>query len=253
MKLGDEKLSLEIINLKRNKKGFLIKWRSFCITKSQRRGRGVSEIISMLLMIGITVVGGILIMSFFSEGNIVEISDEIVKKGTVKTLLVSGYDTHDSKTLSGIVNMNNKLDNKLCTKTCKTNTNKIPSSSGTEFIVLKIRNIGPNFVTLENILVNNIAHTWDTSTADVILDTSADSSSGKYPSDGKFSIISLDNNTPINQRANNILEPTMEVRVVVKLSGSIEPDISLRKAIVIFISDSELDLERVVITSGDVK
>lgn len=238
------------INLKRNKNRFLINERPFCIMKSQR---GVAEIISMLMMIGITVMGGILIMSFFSGGSIVEVTDTVIKKGTVETLLVSGYDTHDSKALSGIVNMDNKFDNKLCTKTCKTNTNKIPLNSGTEFIVLTIRNIGPNLVVIENILVNNIIHTWDTSTAGVILDTTADSSSGKYPNDGKFSIISFDNNTPINQRTDNILEPGMEVRVVVKLSGSIEPDISLQKAILIFISGGDLNLEKIVITSGGVK
>jgi len=137
-----------------------------------RKRRAVSGIITSLLLILLTVVGGILIWNFVLGSNLTQISENISSNEAARSIKLTGYDARDSSDLSGILTLDNILNQQLCTNSCIGNPNKIPANSGTEFIVLKIRNDGSVSTYLDTILVNNIIHKWDSSTANVDLDWS---------------------------------------------------------------------------------
>jgi len=218
-------------------------------TKGKKR-RSVSEIIATLLMIAITVVGGIVILSFVQDSNITQTSENISSKEAAISVKITGYDSRDSSDLSGISSMDNNLDQKLCTNSCSGNPNQIPSNSGTEFIVLKIRNDGTGSAYLGNIFVNNIIHAWDSATAGVAFDASSDPSAGKSPRDGQYSIIPTSNGLPITQESNTELKAGTDRRIVVKLSASINPDIQLNSAIRIIIDAGSTAPFNFVISTG---
>ena len=121
--------------------------------------RGVSEIIGALLLMGITVTGGVLVYTLiqgsptltftFSE---VELSPIVVAQ-----LIVTGYDTRDDAFLYGITGVNNQLEptsspDSLCTTTGCTNG---------EFIILKIRSDNDESVSINGIFINEVEHVFD--------------------------------------------------------------------------------------------
>src|SRR5574342_148514 len=135
--------------------------------------RGVSEIIATLLLMGITVAGAILISAFFSGNSLTQAqSSSATQTSSIK---ITGYDTRDGINLSDITGFDNKLDAspspgpRLCTTSCDISPNSKPSSDGTDFIILTIRNTGPNPVHIQSIEVNNVEHTWDQNTKNIAL------------------------------------------------------------------------------------
>ncbi len=218
-------------------------------TKGKKR-RSVSEIITTLLMIAITVAGGIVILNFVQDSNITQISENISSKESTISIKMTGYDSRDSSDLSGILSLDNTFDQKLCTTLCSANPNQIPANSGTEFIVLKIRNDGTGSAYLGNIFVNNIIHTWDSATAGVAFDASSNPSAGESPRDGQYSIIPTSNDLPITQQSNIELKSGTDRRIVIKLSPSITPDIALNDAIRIIIDAGRTDPFNFVISTG---
>lgn len=168
---------------------------------TNRKKRAVSEIIVTLLLVGITVVGGIFLMNIFSSSESLNISSAIVSSSGSSVILVKmiGYDARDGSNLSGISTIDNTNNGVLCaTISCSTK----------EYIVLKIQSLGTSYI--DSILVNEVVHTWDSSTAGVDL-------TGSGPAAGQFSIISTSNTSPITQKT-SIQIIDQDVRIVIRLN-----------------------------------
>jgi len=220
---------------------------------TRKKRRAVSDIIATLLMIVITVVGGIAVLNFVQTTDIIQSTETISSEEAAISVKITGYDTRDSGDLSGILSLDNNLDQKLCTASCISTQNDIPSASGTEFIVLNIRNDGAGSAYLGSIFVNNVLHTWDSATGaggGVTLDASSDPSGGSSPRDGQYSIIPTSNTLPITQEINTELKVGNDRRIVIKLSSSIASDIDLSSAIRIIIDAGRADPFNFVISAG---
>lgn len=251
-----------------------IQTKSFAVRKDRHR-RAVSEVITTMLLLAITVIGALFVASFFQSGNTVGMATTISSiRSPPEFIKLTGFDTRDAGNLSGISTLTNFLTTvtpsttkKLCTISCVTNKDRIPASSngGTEFIVLKIRNASANSVFLNNILIDNVSHILDDSTAGKTLDASgnrlSDCSTKCYPNAGMFSIISPSNTAPITQATSTEIHGGEEVRLVIKLSEGIDTnpdpvinaDIKLNSALHIFINTGSLEPPEFVIGSGSAR
>lgn len=214
--------------------------------------RGITDIISTMLLMGITVTGATTLTYFvndsFISGNLATASSLDTATKSIKLL---GYDTRDSTTLLQISNLDNQFDSKLCGGTCSViNSDKIPSNGGSEFIIIKIKNNSINSVFLENIQLNNVHHSWDIQTSGATLNTLQDiSSGGNYPHDGMFSIIS-DSSTV--QSINNEIKSGETVNLLIKL-GDDDSDILLNKGIRVFLNIGSISLVEFLIESGNAR
>jgi len=220
-----------------------------------KKRRGVADIISTMMLMAVTVTGASTLTYFvndaFVTGNL----------GTVSTLdssslnlLLLAYDTRDSSSLLKLSNIDNEnIVNKfLCGVTCSITPNAIPESGGTEFIVLQIQNNGLNAIFLENVGINNVVHTWDSLTSGIQLDASvSDPLSGKYPSDGMFSIMPV-GSSPIIQNQSIQIENGQAVNVLVKL-GPDDSDINLNKGIHVSFNIGKPHLVEFLLDSGDAR
>gem|GEM_PF-764939 len=233
------------------------KLQAFPIGKGRRRA--ISEIITTMLLLLVTIIGALMVSSFFTGTDITGagsgISFTSITRTAAASVKITGYDTRDSIDLSGISVLDNvlkptspNLPDKLCTDSCKgsaANTLPAVSGGGTEFIVLTITNAGSNSVILTNVFINDVGHSWD-STKTGTLGTL------NYPDAGKFSIISTDNSN-LDQRTTNEVFASEEVRLVIKLSESISPDIKLGEALTVSIDTGSTELNEFVILSGDAR
>jgi len=143
----------------------------FPIGKGRRRA--ISEIITTMLLLLVTIIGALMVSSFFTGTDITGagsgISFTSITRTAAASIKITGYDTRDSIDLSGISVLDNSLlvvpsDRKLCTDSCGGTSggpaNNLPPT-GTEFIVLTITNAGSNSVILTNVFINDIGHSWD--------------------------------------------------------------------------------------------
>jgi len=214
---------------------------------TRKKRRAVSDIIATLLMVVITVAGGIVVLNFVQTTDIIQSTETISSEEASISIKITGYDTRDSSDLSGISTMDNLLDQKLCTTSCSGAIDKIPANFGTEFIVLNIRNDGAGSAYLGSIFVNNVLHTWDSLTATVALDASIDPVGGSSPRDGQYSIIPP---STLTQESSTEIKTGNDRRIVIKLSPSITSDIDLTSAIRIIIDAGRADPFNFVILSG---
>jgi len=204
--------------------------------KLQSKKRAISDIIVTMLLVGITVVAGVIIYGIFSGSGVTEsatkdISQPVSFQGGIKLV---GYDARDGSNLMGISGLSNNSDGD-CPPTCKLQV----EVGSEELIVLKIINNTPNKTFLNGIIVNEVSHTWD------------DSAAATEPTAaGKFSIIPDTNDTP--QNTNEIIEGGT-VRVVVKLSSEIGSDININDAIRVGIDAVGFDLQKFIITAGNAR
>ena len=230
-----------------------IKRKTFFIGRYQQR-KAVSEVIATLLLLAITVVGAVMVSIFFQGSQISSIAGGFSPSSVqapVASITLIGYDTRDSTDLYGTA-LNNNFNNKfLCTKTCNTSPDSLPANSGTEFIVLKIRNDGTNTVTLGTILVNNVDHRWDQSAAGTTLSLTS------FPKAGKYSIVRTSDNL---QKSNTILQSNEEVLLVIKLDkslvikiGGVDSDISLNYPLTITFLTGSPNPPSFVVLSGDAR
>ncbi len=214
---------------------------------TRKKRRAVSDIIATLLMVVITVAGGIVVLNFVQTTDIIQSTETISSEEASISIKITGYDSRDSSNLSGISTMANLLDQKLCTTSCISTQNNIPSNTGTEFIVLNIRNDGAGSAYLGSIFVNNILHTWDSTTATKTLDASINPVGGSSPRDGQYSIIPP---STLTQESSTEIKTGNDRRIVIKLSASIASDIDLSSAIRIIIDAGRADPFNFVILSG---
>ena len=220
-----------------------------------KKRRAVADIISTMMLMGITVTGATTLTYFmndaFVSGNLGTVST--LESSSLNLLLLS-YDTRDSFSLLTLADIDNEniLNRFLCGVTCSVAPNEIPESGGTEFIVLQIKNNGIDSIFLEYVAINNVIHSWDSSTSSVQLDASTnDLVGGKYPADGMFSILPV-GGTPIIQNENIQIQSGQTVNILIKL-GSDDSDIQLNKGIRILLNTGGIHPVEFLIESGDAR
>jgi len=217
-----------------------------------KKRRAVTEIISTMMLMGVTVSGATTLTYFmndaFTSGSI----------GTATTLdssslnvLLLAYDTRDSSTLLTIPSADNKYDSLLCGSSCSSTPNNLPANDGTEFIVLQIRNNNLNSLFLKGLTLNGDNYSWDPATSTQQLDISAPYAAGKYPSEGTFSILPV-GSTPIFQSDNFEIESGDTVNVLLKLDSS-EPDIELNRGIRVLLNFGNIQPTEFLLESGDAR
>jgi len=224
-----------------------------------KKRRAVSDIISTMLLMGVTIAGATTLTYFVNDGFISGNLEAASAFDSSKNIILLAYDTRDSSSLLTLIDVDNDIDIVtdidgnpiLCGFTCSVTPNNIPANGGTEFIVLQIQNNGIDLVFLEDIAVNNVIHSWDSSTAGVQLDTTAPLVNGKYPADGMFSIL-LVGGTPIIQNDSIKIQGGQTVNLLVKL-GSDDSDILLNKGIHVRLDVGGINSLAFLLESGDAR
>ncbi len=222
--------------------------------------RGVAEIISTMMLMGITIVGAVILTYFvndaFINGNLASASS---LNSSSENIFLLAYDTRDSSSLLTLLNVDNDATGFLCRDTCNevislVPANSIPENGGTEFIVLQIQNSGFDTIFLEDITINNIVHSWDASTSGIILDASDDylaSTNREYPADGMFSILPI-SDTPILQNDSIQIQSGQTVNLLIKL-GPADSDIQLNKGLRILLDTGGIHPTEFFIETGDAR
>ena len=184
--------------------------------------RAVSDIIVTLLLVAITVVVGIVMFGIVKDTGIAEsvtseVSEPLTFEGGIE---ISAYDARDYKDLMGLTAVDNSD----------------PTSGeliAGEYIMINITNNNPNSIFLNDVIVNEVSHVFDTSLPPA--------------AGGKFSIIPSKDGGATPQSSPEIQGGRL-VMVVVRL-GSIS-DISINDAIRIKIDATGFDLQNFIITAG---
>jgi len=226
--------------------------------------RGVSEVISTILLLGITVAGAAMASIYIQDSNIADVSSMMPSIGsagsTVSSIKLISYDTRDTpgEDLARIPGLQNFNNGKLCTVSCAGNPNVQPTSAtdGTEFIVFTIRNIGLDLVTLRGLTINDESFSWDSVNAGSCLNLPV----GLFPAPGTFAIVRAESPPatcdPLwKQLSSNILLPGAEATLVVKLSSTLGNgnDLALNSPLRIKMDTEKVDLETFLIIVGLVK
>ncbi len=210
--------------------------------------RGVADIISTMMLMAVTVTGASTLTYFvndaFVTGNLGTVST--LDSSSLNLLLIA-YDTRDSSNLLTLSEVDNLTNSFLCGVSCSGNPDTIPVLGGTEFIVFQIQNNGLNSIFLEDVVINGITHSWDSSTSGILLDLLA----GQYPKDGLFSILPTGSN-PNLQNENMEIQNGQIVNILVKLDST-TPDIQLNKGIHVLLNVGGIHLTEFLIDSGDAR
>jgi len=230
--------------------------KSFILTKR----RAISETIGTLMILVVTVAGAVLLSNLLSD-NFFPVDQTPTVDVRVDSLRLSSYDARDSDALTDIPNLDNEFNQLLCTASCNANPNNLPSKilnpipadQGTEFIVLQVRNMNTVSVFLSTVSIKNVGHSWDANTVNKDLDLTANSIAGTYPLAGKFSIIPVSNDPPITQLGTNEILAGGEVRLLIKLSEQIQPDIDMWSSLRILVNFGSNQPAEFIILSGDAK
>jgi len=223
-----------------------------------KKRRAVAEIISTMLLMGVTISGATTLTYFvndgFVSGNLESVSSLDSSSRNVSLL---AYDTRDSSSLLTVNTIDNEnINNKfLCGLTCSVNPNAIPLAipAGTEFIILQIQNNGIHSFFLEEVAINGVTHSWDSSTSTITLDASVNylpATNRPYPADGMFSILPVGIN-PI-QNENTQIQGGQIVNILIKL-GPNDSDILLNKGIHILLDTGGMQPVDFLIESGDAR
>jgi len=229
------------------------------MTRLARKKRGVSVVISTLLVLAITIVGAMSISNLMSTSLLTTVNDTPKQIIMANSMLLVGYDTRDGLTLSGITSpaLNNQpSDSMLCTASCAGLPLALPSAGGTDFIVLQLWNKNTAEVPIRNIQVNGVVHTWDLQTRFQNLDGTGVHPA--FPEEGKFSIIHRSNAGLLIQNGTDTMAGDIEKRIIIKLSPQVEgklpsQDIGLGEPLQILVKiGDELPAEYVIL-SGDTK
>jgi hypothetical protein len=241
-----------------------------------RKRRGITEIVGTMMILVLTVAGAVILSNLLSD-HFFSIDQHPTTEARMDSIQLTGYDTRDSVDLTDVPDLSNTFNQLLCvsndpsppppTKCKVTLPNNLPSNvinsspdeQGTEFIVLQIRNMNIDSVFIHNVLINNVAHSWDQSTSNQNLDLTANDptipppGSRNYPLAGTFSIIPVSNDAPIIQQGTNEILGDGEVRLVIKLSDQIPQDIGMWSSLRILVNFGGPQPAEFIILSGDAK
>jgi len=222
--------------------------------KLKTKRRGISVVISSLLILAITIVGAVMISNMISASSISSISQTSKAEVASSSLILAAYDTRDGATLSSISSLNNEFDAVLCTDTCNSlSRDDIPANGGTDFIVIQLRNQNLFQLSINDIQVNGVTHIWDSQTAGVVFNANFDNTNGKYPLASKFSILPDSNLVSLEQQSIPNIEGGDEIRIVIKLNDNIQPDIGLGDAIHLVVNLGTSNPAEFFILAGDTR
>ena len=230
------------------------------MTRLQSKRRGVSVVISTLLVLAITIIGALSISNLMSTSALTTVNQAPKDIIMANSMLLVGYDTRDGLTLSDISGpkaLDNQPDGMLCTVSCAgASSTALPSAGGTDFIVLQLWNKNTVEVPIRNIQVNGIMHTWDLQARNQNLDGAGVHPA--FPEEGKFSIIHHSNSGLLIQNGTETMAGDREKRIVIKLSSDVigdlpSQDIGLGEPLQILIKIGDEFPAEFVILSGDTK
>jgi len=230
------------------------------MTRLQSKRRGVSVVISTLLVLAITIVGALSISNLMSTSVLTTVNQAPKDIIMANSMLLVGYDTRDGLTLSDISGpkaLDNQPDGMLCTVSCAgASSTALPSAGGTDFIVLQLWNKNTVEVPIRNIQVNGVMHTWDLQARNQDLDGAGVHPA--FPEEGKFSIIHHANSGLLIQNGTETMAGDKEKRIVIKLSSDVigdlpSQDIGLGEPLQILIKIGDQFPAEFVILSGDTK
>ena len=234
-----------------------------------QKKRAVAEVISSLLLVVITVAGAFLIASFLGESFVASSMSLVSSTDTsTNTIQLRAFDTRDGeKLMNPLYQIDNQdyildpIDGYLCRDgdlsligepftVCTSNANKSPANGGTSYVVIQIENRGINPIWLSDVYLDNVGHTWDSTTGGVTLNGSVnpDLGTGAVPRDGMFSILPADI-TDITQNIDSQITEGSTVNLVVKLD-MVNPDIPLSKTIRVQLNIGANQLQEFLIESG---
>ncbi len=199
-----------------------------------KKRKAVAEVISSLLLVAITVVGAVILTTFLNESFIQGGLAASGSDSTLKTIKLVKYDSRDGGNLLTFSNLNNTStapsDGNLCRTSCKSSPNQKPLDGGSDFIVIQIENRSVNPIYLHDIWLDNVTHSWDSSTGDVPFEPTGSIIAGNLPSDGRFSIFPVGATIGEKQNIDNQIQSGQQVNLLLKLDTS-NPDIQLSKTI----------------------
>ena len=220
-----------------------------------KQRRGVTDVISTMLLMAVTVTGATTLTYFVNDGFVSgNLGSITTLDSSSLNLLLLAYDTRDSTSLLMMTDVDNEnsVNSFLCGVSCSGFPNSIPESSGTEFIVLQVQNNSLDPIFLEDVSINGVVHTWDPATSGVQLDASQnDLVGGKYPVDGTFSIISI-SQIPLTQNQSTEIKNGQIVNLLIKL-GPDNSDILLNKGIHVLLDVGAVQPIEFLIDSGDAR
>ena len=225
----------------------------FCIQKR----RAVTEIVGTMMILVVTVAGAVILSNLLSD-EFFSIDQHPTTQARVDSIRLTSYDSRDSVELANVPDLNNTFNQMLCTKgdsaECTiVNADSLPKNGGTEFLVLQIRNMNINPVLIQNVLINNVGHTWDNQAVGTLNLKNDLGVGGNYPKAGTFSIIPVENDSPIQQLSTNEVPNDGEVRLVIKLSDNIPQDIGMWSSLRILVNFGGPQPAEFIILSGDAK
>jgi FlaG/FlaF family flagellin (archaellin) len=214
-----------------------------------KKRRAGAEVIASLLLVAITVVGAVILTTFLDESFIAGGVAASGSDETIKTIKLLKYDSRDGGDLLTLSDLNNTSiapsDGSLCRVSC--NSNQLPKDGGTDFLIIQIENQSLNPIFLDAILLDNVTHSWDGSTADVIFEPLI---TVNLPGDGKFSILPTDVDIGITkQNIDNQIPSGGEVNLLIKLDVE-NPDIPLGKTLRAQFNIGDAHLSEFLIESG---
>jgi flagellin-like protein len=219
-----------------------------------KKNRAVSEVISSLLLVTITVVGAVILTTFLDETFVSGgLAVSSTNDNSIKGIKLIAFDTRDGSDLMGYANLDNGIsvgntDHKLCRESCNVAPDNRPDNGGTEFMVIQIENNNVNSIFIEDVGLNDVNYDWDVNTNGIPLDGSAsDASGGDYPSSGMFSIVSSNDSTDTQQTAEVL--GGQKVNLIIKLDSE-NPDIQLSKTMQIKINIGAPSLSKFLVESG---
>jgi len=201
-----------------------------------KQRRAISEVIVSLMLLAITVVGGLLVFTIVTGNESIpsmgESIDEAGNRGTAVKAV--GFDTRDGLDLSSIADLDNNVNGELTT--------------GTDFIVIKIRNTSVGTLTIHGVFVNEIDHTWDVESIGKTLGTGGGET---LPIAGEFSVISDSNLNLVQFSAPEVLAG-QDIRLIIKLKSTVNGgnEVKLTEGIRIDIQASDFDPVRFIIPAG---
>lgn len=222
------------------------------MTRLVSRKRGVSVVISTLLVLAITIVGALSISNLMSTSALTTVNQTPKAIVAANSVILTAYDTRDGTSLFNLANFDNKFGDGLCTTiSCAPNSNVLPSNDGTDFIVLQVWNKNTNPVPIHSLQINGVQHNWDFNTKNKIFYDGG--TIQDFPRDGMFSIIPV-SSSPLTQQNSKMVEGDQEVILVVKLSQTIfQENIDLGKPLRILLNVGEEQPSEYIILTGETK
>ena len=197
------------------------------------KNRAMSDIISTMLLVAITIVGGVTAFALFNSIEITQLGgDPEFESGAItnRAVKLMGFDTRDGANLAGIAVIDNSLPV------------DVGALTGGEFIVLRVRNLNFDDVIIDIVNVNEEPHVLDLDGHTTL------SSASNLPDEGEFNIVPLDSTTFL---APAIIPGGQDATIIISLEDDLA-DIGLTESIRILIGSPNFDSLQFLVPAGGI-